>query len=77
MKGKMNLYYDEEGDYLEFYIENAGSSYGEEIGNDITLFKNERTSEVVGIAILNFKKRSKSLKDIQISLPFKINFSAL
>ena len=77
MKGKMNIYYDEEGDYLEIFIENGNSTYGEDIGEDITLFKNEKTNEIIGIGILNFKKRTKSLNDIKLNLPFEINFSAL
>ncbi len=77
MKGKMSIYYDEEGDYLEIYIDGASPTYGEEIGDDITLFKREITDEVVGIGILNFKKRAKSLKDMKINLPFSVNFSNL
>ncbi len=77
MKGKMRLYYDEEGDYLEMYLENASPTYGEEIGDDITLFKKESTGEVTGISILNFKKRTKSLQDLRLNLPFEVNFSSL
>lgn len=71
----MNIYYDEEGDYLEIFIENSSPTYGEDIGDDITLFKKESNDEVVGIGILNFKKRTKSLQDIKINLPFEVNFS--
>ncbi|MBU2615587.1 MAG: DUF2283 domain-containing protein [Nanoarchaeota archaeon] len=77
MEGKMSLYYDDAGDYLEIFIENSSPTYGEDIGDDITLFKKEETGEVVGIGVLNFRKRSKSLNDIKLNLPFNINFSAL
>ena len=77
MKGKMSIYYDEEGDYLEIFIEGSSPTYGEEMGNDITLLKSEKTGEVVGVGILNFKKRAKSLEEINIDLPFNINFSSL
>ena len=77
MKGQMNIYYDEEGDYLEIFIEGQSPTYGEDIGEDITLFKNETTEEVVGVGILNFKNRTKSLQEIKLNLPFKINFSSL
>jgi len=77
MKGKMNIYYDEEGDYLEIFIANASPTYGEEIGEDITLFKKENSNEVVGIGILNFKKRTKSLRDIKLNLPFEVDFSSI
>jgi len=71
----MEIYYDEEGDYLEIFIEGKSPTYGEEIGDDITLFKKEETNEVVGIAVLNFKERTKNLKDVKLKLPFKVNFS--
>lgn len=77
MKGKMNIYYDEEGDYLEIFIEGSSQTYGEEIGDDVTLLKNEKTGDVIGVGVLNFKKRTKSLKDIKLDLPFNINFSDL
>ena len=77
MKGRMNIYYDEEGDYLEIFIEGNSPTYGEEIGDDVTLFKTEANDEIVGVGILNFKKRSKSLQDIKLNLPFEINFSSL
>ncbi len=77
MKGKMQIYYDEEADYLEIFIANASPTYGEEIGEDITLFKKEETNEAVGIGILNFKKRTKSLRDIELNLPFEVNFSSI
>jgi uncharacterized protein YuzE len=76
MKGKMNIYYDEDGDYLEIFIESKSPTYGEELGNDITLLKSMETHEVVGIAILNFKKRG-SLQNIKLNLPFEVNFSGL
>lgn len=77
MNGKMSINYDEESDYLEIFIEGLSPTYGEEIGDDITLFRKEENNEVVGIGILNFKKRAKSLHKIRLNLPFSINFSEL
>ena len=77
MKGKMTLHYDQESDYLEIFIEDSSPTYGQEVGEDITVFRNKDTEEVVGIGILNFKKRTKSLASIQLNLPFNINFSYL
>ena len=77
MKGKMNINYDEESDYLEIFIEGSSPTYGEEMGDDITLFKKEDTNEVIGIGILNFKKRTKSLNNLRLNLSFNINFSEL
>ena len=73
----MSIYYDEEGDYLEIFIEGQSPTYGEDLGDDITLFKKEGSNEVVGVGILNFKERAKSLNNINLNLPFKVNFSAL
>ena len=73
----MNIYYDEEGDYLEIFIGGHSPTYGEEVGDDITLLRSKTTDEVIGIGILNFKKRTKSLRDIKLNLPFEVNFSAL
>lgn len=72
MKGQMNLYYDEESDYLEIFVGDSKSSYGEEVSEGITLFKDEQTEEIIGVGILGFKKRSKNLQDIKISLPLDI-----
>lgn len=77
MNGKMNISYDEEGDYLEIYIEGHRTTYGEDIGDDITVFKDEKTGDVVGIGILNFKKRARNLQEISPDLPFKVNFEAI
>lgn len=77
MEGKMNICYNEEGDYLEIFIEGQSPTYGEEIGDDITLFRREDTGEIIGIGILNFRERAKSLNEIKLNLPFNINFSAL
>ncbi|MEK6792895.1 MAG: DUF2283 domain-containing protein [Nanoarchaeota archaeon] len=77
MKGKMTLHYDQESDYLEIFIEDSSPTYGQEVGEDITVFRNKDTEEIVGIGILNFKKRTKSLASIQLNLPFNINFSDL
>ncbi len=77
MERKTRISYDEEGDYLEIFIENSSPTYGEDIGDDITLFKKEETDEVVGIGILNFRERTRPLKDIKLDLPFSIDFSAV
>ena len=77
MEGEMRIYYDEEGDYLEIFVGDSRPNYGEDIGDDVTLFKDQETDEVIGMGILNFRKRAKNLKDIELKLPFKVNFSTL
>lgn len=75
MKGKMFIYYDEDGDFLEIGIEGHGDGYFRDIGKGISERIDEKTGKVVGIAILNFRERSKSPEDIEIQLPLKIELS--
>lgn len=73
----MKIYYDEEGDYLEIFVKKGAPSYGEDIASGITIFKDEETDEVIGMGILNFRKKARNFNDLEINLPFEINFSAL
>ena len=73
----MQINYDEEGDYLDIFIGEPKPNYGEDIEEGITLFKDEKTNEVIGIGILNFKKRAKDLKTIKLDLPVALTFSTL
>ena len=75
MKGKLSIYYDEEGDYLEIFKKTGVPNYGEDIASGITIFRDEETDEVIGIGILNFKKKINNLD--QIELPFEINFPTI
>lgn len=68
----MNIYYDEEADYLEIFIGESKPNYGEEVSNNITIFRDEKTNEVIGLGILNFKKRAKNLQEIKLDLPVDI-----
>ena len=73
----MRIYYDEEGDYLTIFIGESRPNYGEDIADDVTLFKDRDTEEIIGVGILNFRERTKPLKDIELKLPFNVNFSSL
>ncbi len=77
MNGQMKIYSDEEGDFLEIFVRKGVPNYGEEIAPGITVFKDEDTDEVIGIGILNFRKKAKNLDEIEFSLPFEIKFSGL
>ncbi len=72
MKGNMRIYYDEEGDYLEIFIGGPRPNYGEDIASGVTVFKDEESDEIIGVGILNFRKKARDLKDIELKLPFKI-----
>ena len=73
----MRIYYDEEGDYLTIFIGDSRPNYGEDVSEGVTIFKDSETNEIIGVGILDFRERAKSLQNIEFKLPFKINFSAL
>jgi len=73
----MRIYYDEEGDYLTIFVGESTPNYGEEVSSGITIFKDEETDEIIGVGILNFRKKARNLDEINLNLPFKVNFSAL
>ncbi len=78
MKGHLDIYYDEDGDFLEITISNPpDESYCEDINEDVYLRKDEKTHEVIGIGIMNFKLHTKDLTDILRNAPVKINFEAV
>ena len=77
MDKKMRIYYDEEGDYLTIFTGKSRPNYGEDVDEDIAIFKDQITDEIVGVGILNFRERAKSLHNIELDLPFEINFSVL
>ncbi len=78
MKGPINIYYDEEGDFLEITIINPPrESYCEDIHEDIFLRKNEENGEVIGIGILNFRLHANNLKNLLANVPVRINFEAI
>ena len=72
MKKSTRLHYDEEADFLEIFIGEPSNCYAEEVEPGVFIRKDEKTEEVKSIGILSFKKRSKGLKDIEISLPLKM-----
>ena len=72
MKGQMQLYYDEEGDFLEINIGTYTKGYFRDIGEGIAERVDEKTGKTTGIAILSFKKRTQKLKDLKVNLPFDL-----
>lgn len=72
MKENLNIYYDEEGDFLEINIGKITKGFFREIGDGIAERIDEKTGKVTGISILSFKNRIKKEKNLNISLPFKL-----
>lgn len=76
MEGKLNVYYDEEGDFLEINIGEFTKSYCRDIDEGVFERIDEETGQVIGIGILSFKKRTEKLKPIKVSLPVKLKIVA-
>jgi uncharacterized protein YuzE len=73
MNGKLSIWFDEEGDFLEFSISNK-KGFFRDLGNEIFERVDEK-GNVLGIAIFNMKKRKG--KDEKISLPIKMQLAPL
>ena len=76
MSNELNLYYDEEGDFLELNMGDYSEGYFKNLGDGIFERIDKKTNKVTGIAIDGFKKRTKGLKDVKVSLPIKIQISS-
>ncbi len=76
MENEMNIYHDEEGDFLEITSGDISNCYFDNVGNGIFKIINKKTGEVKGIAIFSFKKRTKDLEEVRLSLPFKFNITS-
>lgn len=75
MKGELQLYYDDEGDFLEINIGEYAEGYFRNLGEGIFERVDTKTKQVTGIAIHGFRKRTASLKDVKLSLPLKVELS--
>ena len=76
MKGKLSLYYDEKGDFLELHIGDYTEGHFRNLGKGVFERIDKKTKKVTGIAIMGFKKRTEGLKDIRVSLPIEIQLSS-
>jgi len=74
MKGNLDIYYDEEGDFLEITLSDVtNESYCEDVNEDVYLRKSE-DGKIIGIGILNFKNHSHDIKEILMKVPVKVSF---
>jgi len=76
MSNELNLYYDEQGDFLELNVGNYTEGYFKNLGNGIFERIDKATNKITGIAIHGFRKRTRGLKDVKLSLPIKIQLSS-
>lgn len=72
MKDNMNIYYDEEGDFLEINLGGYTEGYFRDVGEGVAERIDEKTGKVTGIAIMSFRKRTEKLQDLKIRLPVKL-----
>jgi len=69
MAENMMIWFDKEGDYLEFSIDGKRKGYFKDLGNDI-FERVDSKGNILGFAIFNFSKRS--LKEKKLKLPVKL-----
>jgi len=74
-----NIYYDEEGDFLELILgEPPGREGSDEVESGVFVTKNLDTDEIYSIGILGFKKKYQLLKVIlkklNIDFPLTIGY---
>ena len=58
---KMIIYYDEEGDYLEITLKKSKDTYFNELKKDCAQIIDQKSGEIVGYAVFNFRKRKNSI----------------
>lgn len=76
MKKELSVYYDQKGDILELRLGKPTEGYMKDLGDDIFQRIDEKTQHVQGFIILNFIKRTKRLKPIEVPLPGMIRIAA-
>lgn len=76
MKSKLDLYYDEEGDFLEIAVGSSRNGYFQNLGNGVFKRVDKKTKEITGIAIHGFRKRTAGLKQLKVSLPIRVQLLA-
>jgi uncharacterized protein YuzE len=72
----MNFFFDEEGDVLDITIGKPKKAVAKELKNDIAIRCDPVTGEIVGIVILNFRKRfEQKKKPEKIDLPLNVTIT--
>ncbi|MEK6839602.1 MAG: hypothetical protein AABX72_01560 [Nanoarchaeota archaeon] len=76
MKDQMQFYYDKEGDFLEITSGSIANCYFDNQGDGIFEIIDKETKEIKGIAIHDFRIRSKDNKEIKFSLHLRMKISS-
>ena len=76
MEGKINFFFDEEGDVLDITFGKPRKAVAKELKNDIAIRIDPKSGEIVGIVILNFMERFRVKKKTEkIELPVKVTIT--
>lgn len=76
MEGNLNFFFDEKGDVLDITIGKPKKAVTKELKDDIAIRCDPKTGEIVGIVILNFKKRFEGKKKPEeIDLPLNVTIT--
>ena len=76
MEGKINFFFDEEGDVLDITFGEPRKAVTKELKNDVAIRVDPKTGEIVGIVILNFMRRFRLKKKTdRIELPVKVTIT--
>ena len=80
MNKSIDIYYDEEGDYLEVsFGAPPNTEYTEQLESEVMITRDSETKEVKSIGIVAFKKRDEMLKSVlrklNLSIPLNISFN--
>ena len=69
MEKRMSIWFDREGDFMEFGIDPNRKGFFRDLGNDV-FERVDAKGNILGFAVFNFTKRS--LVDQKIKLPVKL-----
>lgn len=76
MEGNLSFFFDEEGDVLDITVGKPKKAVTKELRDDIAIRCDPVTGEIVGITILNFRKRFEGKnKPETIDLPLNVTIT--
>jgi len=74
MAKNVTLDYDERFDILEVHLGEPCEAVGEEVAEDVFVHYDIETSQIVGLTLFNFRKRSRNAGKEPMMLPLKATF---
>jgi hypothetical protein len=75
VRSKPKFTYDDQFDVLRVFIKPVNSSYFEEISDDFYVRFSEENDDIVGIVIMDFKK--KNILELRKISPIKVDFKSI